>query len=72
MSGKVSFAYKLELRNEIEELRHIGGQMANLCFNLGQNATETDLGKMVTGHNLVTMYALSKQWDAIKRREKKL
>lgn len=63
-------AHKQELRDEIKALRFVGSQMANLCFNLGQNANAGDLGRMVTGDQLVSMHDLSKQWDAVKRAER--
>lgn len=62
-------ATKADLRREIQELREIGGQMSNICFNLGQNAVYEDLGKMVTGRDLVSLRELQQQWDAIKRAE---
>ena len=63
-------ATKQQLREEIAALRRVGAQMANLCFNLGQDATWRDPGMMVSGSNLVSMYQLSKDWDAIKRVER--
>lgn len=71
MNGKTSLAHKHELRKEIEELRTIGGQMSNVCFNLGQNTREGDLGRMVPGRDLAGMYDLAKKWDAIQRRERR-
>lgn len=62
-------ATKAELREEIRYLRMIGGQMANLCFNIGQNSRPSDCGKAIAGPTLVAMYDLSKQWDAIDRAE---
>ncbi len=62
-------ASKTDLRKEILALRRVGAQMANLCFNLGQNADPMDLGKMVSGPNLCVMYDLSKRWDAVNRSE---
>lgn len=62
-------ATKQQLRDEIAMLRCVGAQMANLGFNLGQNTTSADLGRMVSGRNLVCMYHLSKEWDAVKRSE---
>ncbi len=66
----MSTAAKSKLREEIEQLRNIGAQMANVCFNLGQNARHDSLGRLVTGSDLVSMYELSKNWDAIKRQER--
>lgn len=62
-------ATKQQLREEIAALRLIGSQMANLCFNLGQNARYGDFGRMVSGPHLADMYNLSQQWDAIKKSE---
>ncbi len=62
-------ATKQQLREEIIALRHVGRQMANLCFNLGQNSRTSDAGKIVSGNNLTIMYDLSKAWDAVKRSE---
>lgn len=55
-------ATKAELRQEIAELRHVGAQMANLCFNIGQLCE-------VKETHLDAMRELFVQWDAIKRRE---
>lgn len=52
---------KPELRQEICELRHVGSQMANACYNLGQ-------GQPVRDQRL--LLELARQRDAIKRREK--
>lgn len=55
-------ATKAELRQEICELRHVGRQMANACFNLGQGHTFTQYDRDICD-------GLRREWDAIKRRE---
>lgn len=65
-----TLAYKAELRSEIAQLRSIGSQMANLCFNIGQHARLRSDGKTISKDDLAIMYELSKKWDAIKRAEK--
>ncbi len=55
-------AKKQDLRQEICELRHVGRQMANICFNVSQ-------GQTLTAVDLEILDALRRQWDAIKRRE---
>lgn len=50
---------KQELRQEICELRHVGQQMSNVCFNLAQGTKDI---------NRELMDQLRKQWDAIQRR----
>jgi hypothetical protein len=57
-------ATKDELRKEITELRHVGKQMANLCFNLCQDENQK--------RGAQDMKSLYRQWDAIKRAEVKL
>ena len=57
-------ASKADLRQEIAELRHVGGQMANLCFNLGQLENT-----ILTLNRCEILAQLSKNWDAIRRRE---
>jgi hypothetical protein len=62
-------ATKAQLREEIAELRHVGAQMANVCFNLGQaNATIRKLGPECQ-RAADAMWELRREWDAIKRRE---
>jgi hypothetical protein len=68
-TAKAVTATKAELRREIKELRFIGSQMANCMFNLSQNVSETDLGKLVSGHDLCVMKDVGRKWDAIKRAE---
>lgn len=55
-------ATKLQLRQEIAELRRTGSKMANLCFNLPQTRRATD-------HDYDTMDLLRREWDTIQRRE---
>lgn len=54
-----------ELRNEITELRRVGGQMSNVCFNYGQSG----IGGSLDEHSRNMLQDLAKQWDAIKRTE---
>jgi hypothetical protein len=54
-----------DLRQEIAELRRVGGQMANLCFNLG---AQSGLPFHQREANREIMLNLVTQWDAIKRR----
>jgi hypothetical protein len=51
-----------DLRQEIEELRHVGAQMANVFFNWsqGQQVIDSDEREM--------MASLYRQWDSVKRR----
>lgn len=56
-------ATKEKLREEICELRHVGVQMSNVCFNLAQ-------GQVNINRELLDQ--LRRQWDAIKRSEKRL
>ena len=51
-----------DLRQEIAELRHVGGQMANVCFNWSQSKDSISL------HDREMLDQLRRQWDAIKRR----
>lgn len=62
-------ATKAELRREIAELREFGRQMANVCFNLGENYRYHAGGKTVSQTNLQIMYELAARWDLIKRSE---
>lgn len=63
MSDKRLLATKAELRQEIAELRHVGNQMSNLCFNLAQDGRQSQV-------NRDCMDQCRRNWDAIKRREK--
>jgi hypothetical protein len=72
---KPETASKTGLRREIDELRSIGRQMSNVCFNLGQRYRE-GLGPMAEIgplHNFdaEAMRDLRVKWDAIKRAEVK-
>jgi hypothetical protein len=56
-------ATKSQLRGELCQVRFVGQQMSNLCFNLSQNKT---IEKSVRE----SMKDLYQKWDAIKRAEK--
>lgn len=56
-------ATKAELRQEILELRHVGSQMSNLCFNLAQ-------WKEGRPQDRQSMDQLRRDWDAVKQRER--
>lgn len=60
-------ATKAELRREIADLRMVGCQMSNVCFNLGQHAQMGGSGRRVSCHYLASMKDLQQQWDAIRR-----
>ena len=62
MSNKCVSATKAELRQEIAELRHVGGMMSNLCFNLAQDNKQSQANRDSMDH-------CRRNWDAIKRRE---
>jgi hypothetical protein len=55
-------ALKSELRREINNLRRIGEQMSNVCFNLAQD-------RNIEARHRVTMDELRRKWDDIKRAE---
>ncbi len=55
---------KQELREEIVQLRFIGTQMSNVCFNLAQH-----VGKKLDKQDCKLFDQLRRQWDDIKRRE---
>lgn len=55
-------ATKLQLRQEIAELRMAGSKMANICWNLAQK-------RSFNGHDLEVVDESRKEWDAIQRRE---
>ena len=57
-------ATKDELRQEIAKLRHVGGMMSNLCFNLAQWKE----GRPVDRRSMDDLRHL---WDAIPRAEKR-
>jgi hypothetical protein len=75
MNGKTSIAHKRELRREIAELRSVGAQMSNVCFNLGQRyqPARNAMAEIGPLHNFdaKAMSELRLQWDAIKRAETK-
>jgi GH24 family phage-related lysozyme (muramidase) len=52
-----------QLRQEVEQRRRIGAQMANFCFNLGQENTSlpSDWSRAKA-----TMRDMQANWDAIK------
>ena len=56
-------ATKADLRREIKELRNVGQQMSNICFNLAQNKEQPIRYRD-------SMDSVRKEWDAIKRAEK--
>ena len=47
---------KAELREEIERLRQIGSQMANLCWNLGRDQELTFRERLIAKR-------LAEEWD---------
>lgn len=59
---KTNRTTKQQLRQEISQLRFIGQQMSNVCFNLAQGATDI---------NRELMDQLRREWDAIARAEGK-
>lgn len=62
MTASTGKATKQELRQEIDQLRIVGAQMSNLCYNLHQSsAIDTRLRE-----NMKELYV---KWDAIKRSE---
>lgn len=73
MSALKKTATKAQLRQEIAELRYVGHQMANICFNLGQSHSRLRARAVDRRDEIVgwadSMYRLRKEWDAIKRRE---
>lgn len=52
------------LRQEIAELRTVGAQMSNVCFNLQQRQTSDP-------HERQLMRSLRQEWDRIERAEKR-
>jgi GH24 family phage-related lysozyme (muramidase) len=53
-----------QLRQELEQRRRFGAQMANFCFNLGQeNSTE---GQKLGTHVQALLRDMCVNWDAIK------
>ena len=64
-AAKRAYASIKELREEIEQLRLIGSQMANVFFNWSQHH------QIVTPEDRELMHRLYKQWDAIPRRSKR-
>lgn len=67
-------ATKSELRKEIAALRHAGGMMANICFNIGQrydSRLSPDSPHAIIQSDLGTMRELRVKWDAIPRAERK-
>jgi fatty acid desaturase len=62
-------ATKDDLREEIRQLRDVGRQMANLCFNLGQHHEHHD-SYSIDHRTMNTMHRLQVEWDAIKRTER--
>jgi len=53
-------ATKAELATEVTELRRVGAQMANVCFNLSQSPHMHVDDKKI-------MAQLVRDWDAVKR-----
>ena len=71
MNGKDNITHKQELREEIAELRFVGAQMSNVCFNLAQRAKSNDDNVHLTAWEARSFDELRLKWDAIKRREKR-
>lgn len=59
----MSHVPKEELRREIMELRHVGSQMSNICYNWSQGKAG------LTEHECALLRQLAREWDAIGRRE---
>lgn len=65
-------ATKSELREEIRQLRSVGSQMSNVCFNIGQRhdaIAPFGSKKVIDNFDLGLMAELRVKWDAIKRTE---
>jgi hypothetical protein len=58
-------ASKAQLREEIRQLRVVGAQMANVCFNWGQRSFIE-----IKASDCKMLKELQQQWDAIERSEK--
>lgn len=56
-------ATKSELRDEIKQLRFIGAQMSNVCFNWSQCTMKTE----ITQEDREILNELRIKWDMIKR-----
>jgi hypothetical protein len=61
-----------DARAALDAIRHVGDQMSNLCFNLGQNACDQNLrpiddapAQALSGRNQRVMYELYQAWDAV-------
>lgn len=63
---KTNRTTKQQLRQEISQLRFIGQQMSNVCFNLAQDISP---GRVTVNREL--MDQLRREWDAIARAEGK-
>jgi hypothetical protein len=62
-TGDKAKVTKDQLRQEIAELRYVGAQMSNICFNLAQGQ------KLLLPSDREAMDYLRRSWDAIKRSE---
>lgn len=62
----ITEAQVFTLHQEVEKRVHVGAQMANLCFNLGQR-----LGVSIGPRDAEVMRNLQKQWDAIGKSKQK-
>lgn len=51
-----------KLRDDVERMRKVGGEMANICFNIGQCDKPT-----LSGRELEILCALRNEWDAALR-----
>jgi hypothetical protein len=58
-------ATKAQLREEIRQLRVVGAQMANLCYNWGQRSFVE-----IRESDCKMLKELQTEWDAIERSEK--
>ena len=54
-----------ELRAEVTDRRRIGAQMANICSNLGQEASTE--GQKLGAHVQCLMRDMRENWDHIRR-----
>jgi hypothetical protein len=59
----ISACYK-RLKIKTTAMKHVGRQMANVCFNVGQHLTHHQT-HVVDKSELEIMLNLSRQWDSI-------
>jgi hypothetical protein len=61
-------ATKAQLREEIRQLRHVGQQMSNVCFNVGQESSSRS-SRILEADIFRCMRTLQKEWDGIPHAE---